>query len=187
MRKEPVTVYFLEMHRPTQLRPAYSQRTDLAVRHVKMPSPEFNRFLYAAVGADWYWLDRLQWSYAQWQQWLTQSTVQTWVLYVAETPAGYFELEQQTNGEVVICYFGLMPQFTGQGLGGYLLTVAVENAWAIPATRVKLNTCTLDHDAALANYQARGFTIYREITEYRMLPDEPLGPWPGCWLPDEHK
>jgi len=184
MRKEAVTVYFLEMSNPAQLRPVGSQRDDLNLCRVSLPSPEFSRFLYTAVGGDWYWLDRLRWSYAQWHEWLAQSTVQTWVLYAAGTPAGYFELQQQNNSQVLICYFGLMPQFTGQGLGGYLLTVAVEKAWAMPASRVKLNTCTLDHPSALLNYQARGFRIYQEITEHRQLPDAPLGPWPGSWSPE---
>ena len=183
MRKELVTVYFLEMTRPEHLQPVCPPRDDLALRRAQLPSPEFNRFLYTAVGANWYWLDRLQWSYAQWQHWLEQPTVQTWVLYVADTPAGYFELEQQANDNVMICYFGLMPQFTGQRLGGYLLTAAIEQAWSMSARRVRLNTCTLDHPAALLNYQARGFRIYREITERRTLPDQPLGPWPAPWPP----
>ena len=185
MRQELVTVYFLEMSHPSHLRPARSPGQTLDIRRAETPSPEFSRFLYSAVGAPWYWVDRLRWSYQQWQEWLEQPCVHTWVLYCSGTPAGFFELEQQANGNVQICYFGLLPQFTGQGLGGQLLTVAIEHAWALPAThRVKLNTCTLDHSAALANYQARGFRIYREITERRMLPNKPLGPWPGHWPPE---
>jgi hypothetical protein len=49
----------------------------------------------------------------------------------------------------------------GLGLGAHLLTVAVEEAASIRATSVWLHTCSLDHPAALANYQARGFVPFR--------------------------
>ena len=51
--------------------------------------------------------------------------------------------------------------FTGRGLGGALLTEAVERAWAAGAARVWLHTCTFDHPAAIPNYLARGFTVFR--------------------------
>jgi GNAT superfamily N-acetyltransferase len=181
MRKEAVTVFFLTMNNSSQLRPVRPPLANMSLRQVSLASPEFSRFLYTAVGGNWYWLDRLCWSYQHWLDWLSQAEVQTWVLYLADTPAGYFELQQQSNGDVLICYFGLLPQHTGRGLGGYLLTLAIEKAWAMPANRVKLNTCTLDHPSALSNYQARGFKIYQEITEQRVLPDAPLGPWPEPW------
>ncbi len=45
------------------------------------------------------------------------------------SPVGYFELDAQPNGHVELAYFGLLPQFIGQGLGSYLLTVVIERAW----------------------------------------------------------
>ena len=83
-----------------------------------------------------------------------------WVLTVEGEPAGYFELRR--NGtDIEIAYFGLLPAFTGRGLGAHLLTEAVEQAWAAGATRVWLHTSTLDHPAALPNYLKRGFTIFK--------------------------
>jgi GNAT superfamily N-acetyltransferase len=61
-----------------------------------------------------------------------------------------------------LSYFGLLPPFLGQGIGGALLTAAIERAWAMDARRVWVHTCTLDHPAALRNYQARGFRLYDE-------------------------
>ena len=49
---------------------------------------------------------------------------------VSGAPAGYFELRRDRVGGTEIAYFGLLPEFTGRGLGGYLLTVAIERAWA---------------------------------------------------------
>ena len=85
--------------------------------------------------------------------------LETWVAYVGGTPAGYFEIEKNAPGDVHIWNFGLLPQFIGQGLGGHLLTSAVERAWAWGATKVWLRTCSHDHPHALKNYLARGFHI----------------------------
>ncbi len=68
-----------------------------------------------------------------------------WVLTVGDAVAGYFELRREDDGSVEIVYFGLLPEFTGRGLGGYLLTDAVERAWASGARRVWLHTCSFDH------------------------------------------
>ena len=90
--------------------------------------------------------------------------------------AGYFELHREDDGAVEIVYFGLLPQYTGRGLGGALLTEAVERAWASGAARVWLHTCTFDHPAAIPNYLARGFTVFK--TEEYTVPSEgrsPLG------------
>ena len=84
-----------------------------------------------------------------------------YVMWVDGAPAGYFELRSEPDGAVEIVYFGLLPQFTGRGFGRYMLTEAVEQAWASGARRVWLHTNTLDHPAALPNYQKRGFRVTR--------------------------
>ncbi|WP_353094996.1 GNAT family N-acetyltransferase, partial [Methylibium sp.] len=93
--------------------------------------------------------------------------------------AGYVELERQAGDQVEIAYFGLMREFMGQGLGGHLLTLGIDRAWAMGATRVWVHTCTLDGPAALANYEARGLLRYHEETRTQARPAQPDGPWPG--------
>ena len=180
MRVEKVAIYYLQMTDPGQLRPRGSSADGLELRQVELPLPELNRFFYTAVGGDWYWIDLLGWTYQDWLIWVDRPQLETWVAYLSGTPAGYFELESQQDGAVEIAHIGLLPQFIGKGLGGYLVTQAVERAWAIGASRVRLNTCSLDHPAALSNYRARGFRIYREDTYTQELPDRPHGPWPGA-------
>ena len=92
------------------------------------------------------------------------------LLSVAEAPAGYFELEREEDGSVQVAYFGLLPEFVGRGLGKYLLTRAVEEAFDLGASRVWLHTCTLDHPGALPNYLARGFRKTREETYTAEVP-----------------
>lgn len=176
-----VTTWYLEMLAPGQLRPALSDNAKLVVTQAEVPSPELNRFLYTSVGGDWYWLDRLDWTYSRWLDYLDRPELQTWVAYISGTPAGYIELESQPGNNVEIAYFGILPQFTGQRLGGHLLSVGVRQAWAMNARRVWLHTCNLDGPYALANYQARGFEIYQEETRSEEVPDKPIGPWLGAY------
>jgi GNAT superfamily N-acetyltransferase len=175
-----VTIYHLQMNDPAQLQPKRLQLPGFELRQVELPLPELNRFLYASVGVDWHWTERLYWNYQQWQQWLERPDVQTWIGYLSGTPAGYFELQKQSEGAVEIVYFGLLPRFTGQGLGGHLLTCAIEQAWRLGASRVWLHTCTLDHPAAVANYRARGFKLFRQETVLQPLPEAALDFWPGA-------
>lgn len=180
MRQHIIT-HHLEMTHPAQLVPARQPDTLFALMRVEIPCPPLSRFLYTAVGGDWYWMDRLGWSYAQWQDYLAQEGVETWVAYVSGTPAGYCELAVQSEGNVEIVYFGLLPAFIGHGLGGALLTEAVVRAWALGAQRVWLHTCSLDHPNALPGYQARGFRIFDIVHTEQDLPEKPLGPWPGAF------
>jgi GNAT superfamily N-acetyltransferase len=159
---------------PADLRASRASVEGLEIRQAQIPSPELNRFLYTAVGGDWYWIDRLGWTYAQWREWVHR--VETWLAYLHGTPAGYFELEKKPDGLVNIAYFGLIPAFIGKGMGGVLLTCCLERAWEMGAKRVTVNTCTLDGLAALANYQARGLRLYKQETETKELPDHPLAP-----------
>jgi ribosomal protein S18 acetylase RimI-like enzyme len=165
-----VDYYYLEMTDPEQLVPARLERSDLRVLPVTTPCPEFSRFLYATVGHPWYWTDRLEWTHGQWLKYLSRPEMETWVAYLDGNPCGYAELEAQGQRNVQILYFGLLPQFIGQGLGGHLLTVAIERAWSLGASRVWLHTCSLDHTSALSNYLARGFRVYEERSSKRDIP-----------------
>lgn len=177
-----VTVYYLEMLTPRNLKPSKRAPADIDIRQSETPSPEFNRFLYTAVGGNWYWRERLTWDYSRWQAKLAPDTYETWVAYQRGTPAGYFELEKHDDNSVEIAYFGLLPAFVGQGIGGLLLTRAIERAWQWNAHRVWVHTCTLDHPSALKNYQARGLRLYKEEDVLVNLPTTPPGPWPGAHM-----
>jgi GNAT superfamily N-acetyltransferase len=176
----PVTTYYLEISDPDALRPKRSPRTDLALVRVAPPMPELNRFFYTSVGGDWFWLDRLSWTYQQWLDYLNRPELATWMLTAAGIPAGYFELEAQADARVEVAYFGLLPSFVGAGLGGHLLTCAIEQGWAMGGRCVWLHTCSLDHPRALANYQARGLRLFHTVTDTYDVPAQSCGPWPNA-------
>ena len=54
-----VTTTCLEMTDRAQLRPARPASVDFQLLRAEIPCPELNRFLYTAVGADWWWHTRL--------------------------------------------------------------------------------------------------------------------------------
>lgn len=176
VRTRVVTTH-LELTSPTALRPAAPPRLAYGLHRVERPSPAFSHFLYRAVGGDWYWLTRLAWSGERWAAHVHRPELETWVAWVGGAPAGYFELERQAAAAVEIAYFGLLPEYVGHGLGGALLTDAVQRAFATGAARVWLHTCTLDHPHALAHYQARGFTIFKVEEGEEDLPQRPPGYW----------
>ncbi|MEY9875002.1 GNAT superfamily N-acetyltransferase [Streptacidiphilus sp. MAP12-33] len=189
MTLTPVTVWHLEQASaaalPAEPVPAPAG-LDLDVVRAEAIGPEFARFLYTAVGGVWNWVDRLGWSYADWEKWLGAPGTETWVAWVSGSPAGYVQLAPHGDGAVEVVYFGLLPAFIGRGLGGHLLDRGLRRAWdlaerhpALPATRtVIVETCSLDGPAALANYRARGFTLARTETVEKAVGEAP-GPWPG--------
>ena len=122
---------------------------------------DLGRYLYGAVGREYDWTDRSQWTDAQWLERLGQPNVELWIAYEGKTMAGYFELDMDEGCNVEIAYFGLLPGYIGRGIGGCLLTVAARRAWKMGACRVWLHTCTNDHPRSLANYQARGFRVFK--------------------------
>lgn len=159
-----VTTYYLEMKSASVLKEVYDSK-GLQIFECEIKQFQFNRFLYQLVGKHWEWFNKYTWSDKQWKAYVENENLRTWVAYYKGSPAGYYELHQQNDGDVEIVYFGLSPKFIGKGFGSYLLSHAIKSAWAWKGTkRVWVHTCTLDHPNALQNYKARGFAVYRVET-----------------------
>jgi GNAT superfamily N-acetyltransferase len=152
---------YLEMTDPGALRARLSPDTGVRVTRREDCEPELWRHLYATVGEAYHWVDRLPWTEEEIRAYLSDPAISVWLLTVGDTLAGYFELRREEDASFEIVYFGLLPEFTGRGLGGFLLTDAVERAWASGARRVWLHTCSFDHPAAIQNYLDRGFTVFK--------------------------
>jgi len=155
---------YLEMTDPSALEGAPPPGPGVAVERVEQAPPDLWRFLYTEVGREYRWVDRLGWTDEDIRAYLADPALELWILRVAGEAAGYFELRKDPDGAVEIAYFGLLPAFVGRGLGKFLLTAAVERAWARGAARVWLHTSSLDHSSALPNYLGRGFSIWKQET-----------------------
>jgi GNAT superfamily N-acetyltransferase len=152
----PVVRTYLELTDAGGIRPAAAPRIngDVRIAGVDPPDGATSRWFYTEVGRPHAWTDHLKRTDAEWQAWA--ESAETWVATVDGDRAGYYELRRDEDGAgVEVAYFGLLPHAQGHGLGGHLLTHALERGFEL-GPRVWLHTCTLDGPHALANYQARG-------------------------------
>ncbi|MEE8440375.1 MAG: GNAT family N-acetyltransferase, partial [Spirochaetia bacterium] len=173
---EQVTTTHLVMNSPATLRPRVPTDQDVEVVLVSPPNPQLNHSLFMEIGTPFRWHSRLSWEYIDWDRYVNDPSVETWIGLKSGGLFGYFELQHRVGptGIVVteIMFFGVYASRSGRGFGAHLLTHAVRNAWKIPGTeRVYVHTCTSDHPAALANYTARGFSVERTETETEKIPD----------------
>jgi GNAT superfamily N-acetyltransferase len=182
-----VHVHYFELT-PDQFRPKFSAESGLVFSRVEPPMPALNRFLYTAVGAPWFWIERRSWTLEQWTSYLGRGdAVETWILSQDGVPAGYVEFETRPDNAIEIVYIGLLKEFIGDGRGGHLLSKAVERIFARGASKVLLETCNLDHGHAIANYTARGFREVSSVIKQKEIPAEAPGPWENANTADERR
>lgn len=152
-------VWYLELD---ELRPAAAP-PGVGIERAAVPYGALNRFFYVEVGRDFHWVDRLDWPAGRWQ--VYAESVETWLALDRGTPAGFAELRDHGD-RAELEVFGLLEPFRGRGIGGALLTRAIERLLEL-SDRVTVNTCELDGPHALRNYERRGFRIAREALEPR--------------------
>jgi len=146
---------------PTLARPAQK----IALLRAENPTVSYYQYLYREVGRDWLWWERLSMSEPDLAAIIQDEKVEIYTLFVGGVPAGYGELDRRNSPDIELAYFGLMPEFIGQGLGGYFLRWMIDQAWTYEPKRLFVHTCTEDHPAAIHNYQRHGFVPYDQITE----------------------
>lgn len=158
-------VTFLEMTRPPGHPEVPAPLKKLALLRASRPPVSFYRYLYDAVGRPWTWVDRKRLSDEELATIIHDEEVEVYVLYVAGVPAGFAELDLRRRPEIELAYLGLLPDFTGQGLGPHLLDWVIRRAWEYGPSRLWVHTCTLDHRGALPLYQRFGFRPYKRENE----------------------
>ncbi len=153
----------MEMTGLDELRPA-EPVTGLALERVH-PGSALIPVTLARIGAAYNWTSATR-TEEEWAEWLSHPSRQYWLIKLGMETAGIVDLEPHP-GEVEITTFGLLPEYLGQGLGGYALTLAVRQAWRVqpdgtgPARRVWLHTSSDDHPNAIPNYERRGFRVFQ--------------------------
>ena len=160
-----MVITYLEMKKPP-VYPRVSRRAEnISIIRAYEPNAGFYRYLYNAVGENWLWYERNQLDDAALEAIIQDPKVRIYVLYLKGSPAGYCELDFRTDREVEVAYFGLIPDYTGRGLGTYFLRWSVETAWLEQPERVWVHTCNFDSPYAIATYQKAGFTAYQQTEE----------------------
>ena len=172
---ETLVTYLVMEARPAHLPPMPISPRLALMRAENIPL-HFYRYLYHAVGGSWLWVERLQLSDKALAEKVQRDGVEVFVLYANGSPAGYYELDFGDPETTRLVYFGLMPEWTGMRIGPWFLGSAVSEGFTRGAAEILVNTCTMDHPAALPLYQRLGFRPIRRESRRLKLP-------PGVTIP----
>jgi GNAT superfamily N-acetyltransferase len=168
---ETTVTYLVMDARPAHL-PPMPAKPRLALMRAEKISLPFYRFLYREVGGSWLWIERLDISDERLAEKVHREGVEVFVLHANGSPAGYFELDFANPKSTKLVYFGLMPDWTGMRIGPWLLGSAVGEGFSRGASEILVNTCTMDHPAALPLYQRLGFRpVRRENRRLKVPPN----------------
>jgi GNAT superfamily N-acetyltransferase len=162
----PYTITYLEMPERPAFGPAQLPG-DVRLERAIDPPVWYFLSLYDAVGREYEWQDRFiqaEEDPAALQAFVRHPDVVIWTALKGGWPQGFFMLDWSQPGLCDLAYFGLVPQAVGLGLGRALLQTAIATGWRREGVvKMSVNTCTLDHPAALSLYQKMGFApVHRE-------------------------
>ncbi|HYG30695.1 MAG TPA: GNAT family N-acetyltransferase [Allosphingosinicella sp.] len=182
-------VTFLEMTKPPKPQPV-PDSGGLRLGRWRDVDPAKYRALFERVGARWLWYSRLAMDDAA----LLASVAEVHaVVDRRRIEVGMVELDFREPRQCLIRFLGLVPELAGRGHGRWLFAQTLALAWRPGVERVHVNTCSLDHPAALPSYLKAGFTPYRRAFESfpdprlaGLLPREaapqiPLAVSPASW------
>ncbi len=160
-------VTYLEMTERPKLR--LVPDSPLRLERWREVDPAKYRLLFKRVGARWLWYSRLVMD----DRALTASIGEVHaVVDRSGIEVGMIELDFKKAGECLIRFLGLVPELAGRGHGKWLFAQTLALAWRKEVRRVHVNTCTLDHPAALPSYLRAGFSAYN--LAFESFPDPRL-------------
>ena len=153
---------YLEISSINELMVKNKPFNNLYLEKVNPPDFQLNKFFYKEIGKKHSWTDRLVWNDKKWIDYLENSCVNTYVLKRNNEFIGFFEqIFDKDKLDCEIAYFGILEEYIGKKLGGYLLSEAIKISFNIGSKRVWVHTCSLDHKNALQNYLSRGMKIFK--------------------------
>ena len=166
--KEKIFRNYLELKSLKDFKEVKQPSEDYSVRLVNPKDFQLNKFFYKNIGKNCHWIDRLVWTELDWTKYISDQKLSTYILKNKDEIAGYFELLfNKDTKEAEIAYFGILDEYFGKKLGGYLLSESIKRSFAMGCERVWAHTCSLDHKHALRNYLSRGMKIFKSETLIR--------------------
>ena len=162
---ETIVRNYLEIKSLNQLSEIKKSGDNYSLNQVIPNDFQLNKFFYKQIGKNYQWVDRLIWTDKNWIEYVSSPNLFTFVLKNNDDIAGFFELMYHKDKlETEIAYFGLLKEYIGKKLGGYMLSEAIKKSFSYNVKRVWAHTCSLDHKNALKNYLSRGMKIYNTET-----------------------
>lgn len=153
-------VTYLEMTERPRLRPLPA--SPLRLERWRAPDPARYRLLFERVGARWLWYSRLLMDDEKLRSEMAEVHA---VVDRSGIEVGMIELDFRAGSDCLIRFLGLVPELAGKGHGPWLLAQILALAWRPGVRLVSVNTCTLDHPAALKAYLNAGFTAVKRAFE----------------------
>ena len=129
---------------------AFARETDISVAAY--------RALYDDVGRQWHWVNRRVLTNRQLSAIIHHPATEIFTLKARDRAIGFVELNFKLFPQVEIVFVGLVADAIGEGLGSLMLQRAISYIYSRAPSRIIIQTCTLDHPAALPLYQRYGFT-----------------------------
>jgi ribosomal protein S18 acetylase RimI-like enzyme len=162
---ETIIRNYLEIKSLNQLSEIKKSGDNYSLNQVIPNDFQLNKFFYKQIGKNYQWVDRLIWTDKNWIEYVSSPNLFTFVLKNNDDIAGFFELMYHKDKlETEIAYFGLLKEYFGKKLGGYMLSEVIKKSFSYNVKRVWAHTCSLDHKNALKNYLSRGMKIYNTET-----------------------
>ena len=156
---------YLEINSLKDLKEGNKPSEDYSLSLIDPINFQLNKFFYKEIGKKHSWTDRLVWNDKKWIDYLENSSVNTYILKRNNELIGFFEqIFDKDKLDCEIAYFGILEEYIGKKLGGYLLSEAIKISFNIGSKRIWVHTCSLDHKNALQNYLSRGMKVFKSET-----------------------
>ena len=166
---EKIDRYYLEITSIKNLKVKDKPSDKTTIELVDNKNYEINEFFYKQIGKKHQWTDRLVWREKDWIKYVSNENLKTYILKENEDLVGYVELIFDKD-ECEIAYLGILEEYIGKNLGGYLLSEAIKIGFEIKMKRIWVHTCSLDHQNAILNYKARGMKIFKnEVLKRKVI------------------
>ena len=158
---------YLEINSIEEINLSKKPKINCKVEKKDPPDFQINKFFYKQIGKKHEWTDRLIWQDKNWIDYVSNEKVETYILQTEDDLIGYFELIFENNN-CELAYLGILEEYIGKGLGGFLLSEALKIGLR-KSKRVWAHTCSLDHPNAIENYKLRGMKIFKTETIRRKV------------------
>jgi GNAT superfamily N-acetyltransferase len=154
-----VHITHLEMTAPLLKLPPVPTKPSIALMRAQNIPADYYSYLYEKVGKPHHWEERRALAPDKLSSIINDDSCEISILYAEGCPAGFFELNlSDMPTSIEIKYLGLANSYQGLKLGKWFVATAISSAWAHKPEKIKIETNTLDHPAALRIYQQLGFT-----------------------------
>ena len=159
---EEISRKYLEIKSINYLKEVQKPSKNFSLSFTKLNDFQLNKFFYKQIGKKYHWIDRLIWTDQNWTNYVSDKNLSTYVLKNGEDLVGYYELIfDEKRQEAEIAYLGVLEEYFGKKLGGFLLSDAIKKSFFLGAKRVWVHTCSLDHRNAFKNYLSRGMKVFK--------------------------